>query len=542
VLPDGETVPGASLDADALRSVLADDVIASQMVPYACPCEFGPGGRYRLEELIAAGTRSLVYRAKDARLSDTGFHAEVAVKVFPHGGDRSHEALSARRVTHPHVLRILDRGVTDDGAAFIVSEYVEGGDLASHPVPWHPRRAAAFVGKLCRAVQAAHAAGVVHCDLKPGNVLVTAEGEPKLADFDLARSDSHTSGAARGNLAYMAPEQFQGTENCLSPPADIYALGGILHVLLTGRPPHGETAAEIASFHATSAPPPPTGLDPTLDAVLARALLPSAAGRYPSAAQMADDLDAWRAFRPIAWMNQPWRTRLRLWATRHPGRAVAAASAATALAGGIWLGWMVIERDHQRELEAQAMIVREADAKVEEIKGKVRQEIGRMLRLLGPGNAEDANDRMLPTLTWIEWLTSDPVISSSGTVAGVEERINLLQDSISHAESGGRGMHLDTMMRRYALAQMLVKAGRSAEAGPVIDALASWAEQAATDDPVRVKVRVMRECVSLELAPNPEAAAARARALRATRGEIIEEPGMARTVALIEAVLKRTGR
>lgn len=532
----------AGPEADALRSVLADDLIAAGLIPHACPCDFGPGKRYRLEELIAASPRSLVYRARDTRLSDGGFRAEVAVKVSRANADRSHEALSGRRVSHPNVLRILDRGATEDGAGFVVSEYVEGGTLAAQPMPWKAKRAAAFLSKLCRGVQAAHAAGVVHCDLKPANVLVTNEGEPKLADFDLSRSESHRSDASRGNLAYMAPEQFRAEENSLAPPADMYALGGILHSLLTGRAPHGETVEEISAFHERGTPPGPTGLDSTLDAILARAMHPVAAGRYPSAAQMADDLDAWLTSRPIAWLNPSAPMRLRLWTVRHPARAVGAAAAAVALMAGVWLWRAVVERDHRRELEAQAMIVRTADAKVEEIKEKVRKQIRGMISLTDARQSQDFDQRMLPTLTWIEWLASDPVIAASGEIAAVPERIKLLQESVLHAEGAGRGEHVDTMMRRYALSQLLIGAGRSAAAIPLLDLLGPWAERCAPEDPFRVAIGVMRDCAELDTAPSEEAAALRAEALRSRRNTLLEEPGMARSIALIERVLERRGK
>lgn len=531
----------SSIRSSSLTSVLADDLIVTGLMPYACPCDFGAGRRYRLEELVSATPRSLVYRAKDSLLSDQGFNADVAVKVFRPGKDRSHEALTGRRITHAHVLRILDRGETDEGFPFIVSEFVEGGDLSTKPGPWNPKDAARFMIKLCRGVQAAHAAGVVHCDLKPANVMLTKDGEPKLADFDLARSDSNPSAVSRGNIAYMAPEQYEGRENSLAPPADIYALGGIFYSLLTGRAPHGESAAQIEAFHAAKAPPASTATATELDRIICRAMHPSIVERYPSAAQMADDLESWLGHRPIMWMRPSAWTRARLWSIRHPARAVAAGSLALSLGAGLWAWRSIVERDHRRDLEAQAAVVRKADEKVEEIKGKVRTQIRNQIAMLNPKSAADLDQRLLPTLTWVEWITSDPVISASGEIAGVPERIWLLEESISIAEAEGRSTHVDTMMKRYALAQLMIGDQRSAEAASVIDALEPWLGSMHGDDPVRHAVGAMRACIEAEDTLSGLDAKARVARLMELRSQLENKPGMGRGIRMIDKVAKRLG-
>lgn len=527
------------LRSSMLTSVLADELIVSGMIPYACPCEFGPGHRYRLEELVSASAKSLVYRAKDSRLSDQGFRAEVAVKVFRPGMDRSHEAYSGRRISHPHVLRILDRGTAEDGAAFMVSEFVDGGDLATKPGPWNPKDAATFMVKLCRGVQAAHAAGVVHCDLKPANVMLTKDGEPKLVDFDLAKSQSNASDSARGNIAFMAPEQYEGRENCLAPPADIYALGGILWALLTGKAPHGETASQVEAFHAARAAPSSTAGGTTLDRIVRRAMHPNVAERYPSASQMADDLESWLAHRPIEWMRPPvWRLAA-LWSIRHPGGAVALVAASLAIVAGLWTRNAMVERDHRRELEAQATIVRKADEKVEETKAKVRAQIRNMISMVNSKNAAEIEQRLLPTLTWIEWLTGDPVISTSGTIAAVPERTKLLQDAVAAAEADGRFSHVDTMMNRYALAQYLIVENRSAEAEPLLETLDAWQLFVPSDDPMRLSLRVMHACVEAEDVLRQTPAKERLANLQRIRSQIQDKPAMKRTITLIDTVVKR---
>ena len=531
----------SSIRSSSLTSVFADELIVTGLVPFACPSDFGPGERYRLEELVFANARSLVYRAKDSRLSDQGFHATVAVKVFRPGKDRSHEALTGRRISHANVLRILDRGVTEDDHAFVVSEYVDGGDLSAKPGPWDPKDAARFMVKLCRGVQAAHAAGVVHCDLKPANVMLTKDGEPKLADFDLARSESNPSDMARGNIAFMSPEQYEGKENSLAPPADIYALGGILWTLLTGKAPHGETASQVEAFHAARALPASTVGGKTLDRIVHRAMRREIAERYPSAAQMADDLESWLAHRPIEWMQRSAWQLAGLWSIRHPGRAVAVGAASLALVAGLWTWRAMVERDHKRELEAQATIVRKADEKVEEIKGKVRTQIRSMISMINPNSAADLDQRLLPTLTWIEWLTDDPVISASGEIAAVPERIKLLQEAITLAEADGRSAHLDTMMKRYALSQLLIGDNRSAEAGPVLDTLDAWLASLPGDEPVRLSVRAMHACVDAEDVVSQTALNVRVAKLQLIRSQVQGKPAMQRTVKMIDNVAKRLG-
>lgn len=191
---------------DLLASILVDDAITAAMMPWSCPCDFGPQGRYRLLELVAVGRDSLVYRGHDRLLSSEGFGAEVAIKIVQ-GEAAQHEALTARRVAHPYVLRVLDRGVDNQTqATYMVTEYVEGGDLSQKPAPWELHQAVGFMIKVAKGVHAAHAAGVIHCDLKPANIFVTKEGDPKVGDFDLAASPLNISAAARGNVAFMSPE------------------------------------------------------------------------------------------------------------------------------------------------------------------------------------------------------------------------------------------------------------------------------------------------------------------------------------------------
>jgi serine/threonine-protein kinase len=205
------------------------------------------------------------------------------------------------RLQHPNVVRIYDVGF-HRGQAYFALELVEGGSLATRldgkPLP--PRRAARLVACLARAVQAAHAQGVVHRDLKPGNVLLTADGVPKLADFGLAKTldvdlSLTRTGEVLGTPAYMAPEQALGQAAQVGPLTDVYALGVILYEALTGRPPFlAETYQEVLRQVSWSEPVPPRRLQPRvprdLEIICLRCLQKEPGRRYASAGDLADDL------------------------------------------------------------------------------------------------------------------------------------------------------------------------------------------------------------------------------------------------------------
>src|ERR1043165_8796779 len=204
------------------------------------PADFGPLmadglSRYRLTGLLGSGSSGEVYLAVDRQLSELDRPAYVAIKLIAGTGHNprvrrllAEEATKARRVLHSHVVRVLDRGVSEQDEDYIVYEHVPGGDLDS----WFERRnwelrpkdAALMVAKIARGVQAAHSAGLVHCDLKPSNVLISEGGDPKVCDFGIAvregdlSPEASNSGRPIGNIAFISPEQFRAEEiNAMLP-------------------------------------------------------------------------------------------------------------------------------------------------------------------------------------------------------------------------------------------------------------------------------------------------------------------------------------
>src|SRR5690348_13509939 len=255
------------------------------------------GNRYRLDERIAGGGMGDVWRGTDEVLGRT-----VAVKILlpalldePGFAERFRvEARTMATINHPGVVDIYDYGSDPKAGAYLVMEYVEGDALSrtlSRVGRLTPARTMALVAQAADALHAAHEIGVVHRDVKPGNLLVRPNGTLVLTDFGIARSAGAAqltaAGSVLGTAAYISPEQAMGEQ--ASRLSDVYALGVVAYQCLAGRRPfEGEQPLEIAMRHVREVPPPlPPDTPPTVRAIVERAMAKDPAARWPTASAFA---------------------------------------------------------------------------------------------------------------------------------------------------------------------------------------------------------------------------------------------------------------
>jgi tRNA A-37 threonylcarbamoyl transferase component Bud32 len=256
------------------------------------------GQRYRLVRRIAVGGMGSVWEAEDIVL-----HRRVAVKLLSDSlstdrrfADRfRREAQAAARLSHPNIAGVFDYG-EDDGHQFFVMELVQGpplSDLLAHAGRIDPSEAVRITVAIASALEVAHEAGIVHRDVKPGNVMLTRSGEVKVLDFGVAAATGApltATGARMGTATYLSPEQATGEPP--SPASDVYSLGVVLYEMLAGRPPFtGDTPVGVAAQHAQRQPPPlgelAADVPPHVVAACEQALAKDPAARPRSAAAFA---------------------------------------------------------------------------------------------------------------------------------------------------------------------------------------------------------------------------------------------------------------
>src|SRR6266511_4232576 len=267
--------------------------------------------RYEVGPLLGAGGMAEVYEGHDRLLA-----RRVAVKVLlaQYAHDPAflarfrREAQAAASLSHPNIVAVYDTGSEGD-IWFIVMEYIAGRtlrDVIKAEGPAHPARAAEICADVASALAGAHARGVIHRDVKPGNVMLTADGKVKVMDFGIARASAVPSitqtAAVVGTVQYIAPEQAQGLE--ADARSDLYALGCCLYEMLTGQVPFtGPTPVAIAYRHVQDNPTPPRMLNPDVPVSLERVCLKAMAkrpqDRYQTAAEMQRDLERVRLGEPV---------------------------------------------------------------------------------------------------------------------------------------------------------------------------------------------------------------------------------------------------
>jgi WD40 repeat protein/predicted Ser/Thr protein kinase len=341
-------------------------------------------GGYEILCEIGRGGMGVVYKARQA-----GLGRLVALKMVlagSHAGpdERARfrrEAEAAARLSHPNIVQVHEVG-EHDGLPFLCLEYIDGVSLAAWAAgrPQPPRQAAALVETLARAAQAAHQGGIVHRDLTPRNILLSAAGVPKITDFGLVKlldsgPDSTSpayqtqSGAILGTAPYMSPEQAAGRSKDVGPLSDLYSLGAILYELLTGRPPFlGETTLDTLAQVLSTEPVPPHRLQPALhrdlETICLKCLAKEPKGRYASALDLADDLRRFLDGRSIVARPAGAAERLWRWCRRNPRVAglTAAVFGLLALVAVVASVGYLRESSLRAEADRQRTIATEAEA------------------------------------------------------------------------------------------------------------------------------------------------------------------------------------
>src|SRR5438874_396099 len=312
-------------------------------------------GDYELLEEMGRGGQGIVYRARQKSLNRT-----VALKIVGLGqwATKSHlkrfhlEAEAAASLDHPCIVPIYEIGERD-GSCYFSMKLVEGGplDKVAEREQMSPRRAAEVIARLARTLHYAHQNGVLHRDVKPGNILIDAKGEPHLTDFGLARLVETDSTVTRtmevlGTPSYMAPEQAAGKITQLTSLTDVYGLGAVFYQLLTGHPPFAaDTTYATVRLVLETEPRSPRFWNPKVDrdlvTICLKCLEKEPSRRYLSALALAEDLEHCLRHEPIQARSTGAFTRTKKWVHRNPTTAALAASlvaVATAVGVMLWNG------------------------------------------------------------------------------------------------------------------------------------------------------------------------------------------------------------
>src|SRR5438034_893520 len=309
-------------------------------------------GNYEILEQIGCGGMGVIYRARQRHSRRI-----VAVKrVLSYRAD-SHGALQRFRreaqavasLDHPNILPIYEVSESEDGLPFFSMKFAEKGSLHENvaSLRYEPRKCVRLMAKVARAVEYAHSRGVLHRDIKPGNILLNDRGEPLVSDFGLAKlldgnNDLTRSLTTFGTAGFIAPEQAGAAAATLTPVADVYSLGAVLFNVLAGRPPFlGSNPVSVIRQASETQAPKLRSLAPSLDrdleTICARCLERDSKARYQSAGDLAADLGRWLVGRPIVARPVSAPARIWRWSRRNP-KLVGAATAGLLLgAAAVWL-------------------------------------------------------------------------------------------------------------------------------------------------------------------------------------------------------------
>jgi hypothetical protein len=386
---------------------------------------------YEVLDVLGEGGMGVVFKARDLALGRL-----VALKFIKHAAyagptERRRfeaEAESIARLQHPNIVQIYEVG-EHDGLPYFALEFCPGGSLdkklAGKPLP--PEEAAALVEKLAAAVHAAHGKGVVHRDLKPGNVLLAEDGTPKITDFGLAKrldvqGQKTSTGVVMGTAPYMSPEQAGGTSKAVGPATDVYALGAVLYECLTGRPPFQAASSFDTILQVIRDPPtPPSRLNLSvprdLEAICLKCLEKDPKKRYASAADLAEDLRRYREAEPVQ-ARPP--GRLRRLARQARRRKELLYLVGGALVGALLLGALAAWTDPEA-FWPPAMPHKVSQYNLDKIKVGMREQEVR--KLMGKPNDETAFNLNTKTLEWRDGASYIRVTVIDGKIFTVQGHI-----------------------------------------------------------------------------------------------------------------------
>jgi TolB-like protein/tRNA A-37 threonylcarbamoyl transferase component Bud32 len=308
-------------------------------------------GNYEILEEIGRGGMGVIYRARQrhsrrivALKRLLSYHADSQETLVRF----RREAEAVASLDHPNILPIYEVGQSEDGLPFFSMKFATGGSLqqVGPALRKEPRQCVQLMAKVAHATEHAHSQGILHRDLKPGNILLDGRGEPLVSDFGLAKwldsnSDLTRSLTTFGTPGYIAPEQSEGAAT-LTPAADVYSLGALLFDLLTGRAPFLGTHALSIIRQAAEVPAPKLrsltrSLDRDLETICARCLERDPKARYQSAADLAADLERWLDDRPIVARPVSPATGIWRWARRNPKLVATGAVCLFFGAAAIWV-------------------------------------------------------------------------------------------------------------------------------------------------------------------------------------------------------------